>query len=271
MGALGIERAKRRQTGSGIDGRGRVVKRAAAFAVVIVGLAVSVPPRSAQAGGSPVIAEGVAAGVLTGLVCTVVALNADKEGAKSGEFDRQGWYLGAAGSYAVESFDLEALPDLENAYPFASLSADNSFGFNGDVGYRCHPRLAGEVEVEWLDGFDADLSDPVLGHVASTDIEALAVTANLKGYLLTGRYQPFLLFGGGVIQTESNLQDALAPGIGISNIEKETEFAFRFGGGIDLYATKNVVVTLDADYVMPFGNLDELDFITIGWGFQYRF
>jgi hypothetical protein len=32
-----------------------------------------------------------------------------------------------------------------------------------------------------------------------------------------------------------------------------------------------VVVTLQADYVRPFGNLDDLDYVSIGWGLQYRF
>jgi hypothetical protein len=55
------------------------------------------------------------------------------------------------------------------------------------------------------------------------------------------------------------------------NSESDTAFVMRFGGGIDLYATENVVVSVDADYVLPLGNLDALDYITIGWGIQYRF
>ena len=45
----------------------------------------------------------------------------------------------------------------------------------------------------------------------------------------------------------------------------------RFGGGIDLYATQNVVVSLEADYVLPVGKLEDLNYITVSWGFQYRF
>jgi hypothetical protein len=32
-----------------------------------------------------------------------------------------------------------------------------------------------------------------------------------------------------------------------------------------------VVLNVGVDYVLPFGNLDDLDYITIGWGVQYRF
>jgi hypothetical protein len=28
---------------------------------------------------------------------------------------------------------------------------------------------------------------------------------------------------------------------------------------------------LEVDYVFPFGNLDDLRYVTIGWGVQYRF
>lgn len=243
------------------------MKRAAA--VLLSGLAVAALPVSAQGGGSPVIVEGIAAGVLTGLTCTVAALNADED-AEQGAFDRRGWLLGAAGTYAVDLFDEGATPDLVNAYgPDTSLSADDSFGFNGQVGYRCHSRFSSEVEVEWLEGFDSRLSEAGLGQVASLDIEALLITANTKGYLLTGRYQPFLLVGGGVMRSEVKVRESLV--LGVSDVEKDSEFAMRFGGGIDVYATENAVVTLNADYVFPFGNLSDMDYISIGWGFQYRF
>jgi hypothetical protein len=45
----------------------------------------------------------------------------------------------------------------------------------------------------------------------------------------------------------------------------------RFGGGIDLYATKHVVVSAEVDYVLPFGDLENLDYLSFGLGLQYRF
>ena len=81
---------------------------------------------------------------------------------------------------------------------------------------------------------------------------------------MTGRYQPFLLFGAGVMTAK-----AISRGVPVETTE--LEFAMRFGGGIDLYATKNVVVSLEVDYVLPVSNLSDLDYVSIGWGFQYRF
>jgi opacity protein-like surface antigen len=56
-----------------------------------------------------------------------------------------------------------------------------------------------------------------------------------------------------------------------SESNRTTEFAMRFGGGLEFYATKHIVLTLDTDYVLPFGDLENLDYVTIGWGLQYRF
>jgi opacity protein-like surface antigen len=97
------------------------------------------------------------------------------------------------------------------------------------------------------------------------------VTANAKGYLLTGRYQPFLLIGAGAMSADIKVRDPVGLSFTAVRSESENVFAMRFGGGIDLYATKNLVVSLEADYVYPFGNLDELEYVTISWGFQYRF
>ena len=88
--------------------------------------------------------------------------------------------------------------------------------------------------------------------------------------LLTGRYQPFLLLGGGMTSVDAKLTKDNV-GLGLSSNQNENSFTMRFGGGIDLYATEHVVVSLEADYVLPTGDLNALDYVTVSWGFQYRF
>ena len=151
-----------------------------------------------------------------------------------------------------------------------SLSTDNSFGVNGRVGYRCHRYFSAEVEVEW-NKFSSDLTQPGYERLANVVSEPVVVTANAKGYFLTGRYQPFLLLGAGVMSADIKLRDPV--GLEFTGLESENqnEFAMRFGGGIDLYATEHVVVSLEASYVLPFRSLDTLDYISVSWGFQYRF
>ena len=245
------------------------MRRAAAIGLTaLVFLAL---PDSARSDTAKAIAQGAAAGALTGILCSSIALTADDE-VDEADFARRGWLVGVAGSYAVETFDDDAESDFQNELgPTVALSVDNSFGFNGRVGYRCHRRLSAEVEVEWLDGFDSDLTQPGFVQLGKVKYEPVVVTANLKGYLLTGRYQPFLLVGGGAMTADRKMRDTVGLTPGQSDSENDTAFAMRFGGGIDLYATEHVVVSLEADYVLPFGDLDALDYVTIGWGFQYRF
>jgi opacity protein-like surface antigen len=217
------------------------------------------------------IAEAAAAAALVGVVCSSVALTADDEVDKE-DFARRGWFVGVAGSYAIETFEDEAESDFQTVLgPDVNLSVDDSFGFNGRVGYRCHRRFSAEVEVEWLDGFKSDLTQPGFEQLAKVDYEPIVVTTNVKGYFLTGRYQPFLLVGAGAMTADMKLREPI--GLAFTGLHSESDNAFvmRFGGGIDLYATENVVLSVDADYVLPFGNLDALDYITIGWGIQYRF
>jgi opacity protein-like surface antigen len=234
-------------------------------------------PDSARSDQAKSIAEGAAAGALVGIVCSSAALTADDE-VDPTDFARRGWLIGAGGSYAVETFEDDAEADFENEInsgvkgaPSVDLSVDDSFGFNGRVGYRCHRYFSAEVEVEWIDGFEADLTQPGFVQLSKVRYEPLVVTANIKGYFLTGRYQPFLLVGGGVMTAERKMRDTVGLTPDEADRESDDAFAMRFGGGIDLYATENVVVSLEADYVLPFGNLDALDYISIGWGLQYRF
>jgi opacity protein-like surface antigen len=228
-------------------------------------------PDSARSDTAKTIVEAAAAAALIGIVCSSVVLTSDDE-VDEADFARRGWMIGVAGSYAFETFEDELETDYQNQLGSeVNLSVDDSAGFNGRVGYRCHRRFSAEVEVEWLDGFDADLTQPGVDQLANVRFEPVVVTTNVKGFILTGRYQPFLLLGAGAMTADIRLQDPVGLAFTGLNSDTENAFALRFGGGIDLYATENVVLNVGVDYVLPFGNLDDLDYITIGWGIQYRF
>jgi opacity protein-like surface antigen len=250
------------------------VRQAAAIGLALLVLVVI--PDSARSDTAKVIVEGAAAAALVSIVCSSVAITADDE-VDEDDFARRGWLVGVGGSYAFESFEDDAEADFQRDLPPppgdapVALSVDNSFGFNGRVGYRCHRYFSAEVEVEWLDGFSADLTETGFPQLAKVGFEPVVVTANAKGYLPFGRYQPFLLVGAGVMTADIKLRDPVGlTGTGVESTSAN-EFAWRFGGGIDFYATEHVVVSVGADYVLPFGELDALDYITVTWGLQYRF
>jgi opacity protein-like surface antigen len=245
------------------------VRRAAAVGFSVLMLVAL--PDSARSDTAKTIAESAAAAALVSIVCSSVALTADEE-VDEDDFARRGWMVGMAGSFAFETFEDDAETDFQHVLgPEVSLSVDDSAGLSGRAGYRCHRYFSAEVEVEWIDGFSSDLTQPFVDQLAKVDYEPVVVTTNVKGYFLTGRYQPFLLIGAGAMTADTKLRDPV--GLAFTGLDSESENAFvmRFGGGIDLYATKNVVVSLDIDYVLPFANLDALDYVTIGWGVQYRF
>jgi opacity protein-like surface antigen len=214
----------------------------------------------ASANKDAAIAGSVAGAAALGLACTAVALYANDEEVDPEAYDRPGWFLGAGANYAIEAFSGDA-----ELGPTVSFSADDSFGINGRFGYRCHSRFSIEAEVEWTNGFEVDMSEPPPGSVRITDMEPIVVTTNGKGYFLTGRIQPFLLAGLGTMSMEYKI---ISPSVEKKTMH-ETQFAMKFGGGVDYYVTKNLVVGVDVDWVFAPGI--DVDYVLVGGGVQYRF
>jgi opacity protein-like surface antigen len=118
------------------------------------------------------------------------------------------------------------------------------------LGYRCSPHLGWELNYEWAESFD--ISD-------GTDVDLWALTSDAKWYPLVGRWQPFLLAGVGMATA-----DPIDEGTG-------TDIALRFGGGMEAYVTENVAVAFDASYVLPTSKVKNLNYLSLSWGFLYRF
>lgn len=260
------ERAmKRRGLGSGCASRGgRRLAVAGVTAVLLVWT-----PVSARGAGPAAVAVGAGIyAIFLGGLCAHGPPSLNRPQGDADAFDRRGWLAGVKGSYALQTFEDDAESELRNLIPSASVSVDDSFAISGHAGYRCDSRVSVAVQVEWIDKFDADASVAGMGKVASATAESLVVTANAKGYLLTGRFQPFLLVGLGGMTAKVEAKDSVGAGL---TSQREDGFAARFGGGLDVYATKNLVVTMGVDYVLPWGDVEDLDFLSIGGGVEYRF
>jgi len=178
--------------------------------------------------------------------------------AHDGEFAQNGIYLGIALAGAVYT---EVEDDLEAAFG-GTIPVDVEVppGLDARVGYRFHPHLAGEVQIQWFPKADIEFFD-----VNVLELETLTFTGNVKGYLLTGRIQPFLLVGAGLMHFDT--KDKL----GLFLSAKGEDFAARFGGGVDIYITPNIAAVIDGGYVLPTGDVDGLDYVSFSVGFQYRF
>lgn len=171
-------------------------------------------------------------------------------------YARRGLYLGVLPVIAFEGFQSE----IEDLVPGIDVNVDDSWALNGRIGYRIHPRLAVEAQGEWYSEYNVDL----LG-VEAAEFEGWSAALLGKAYLLTDRFQPYALAGWGYLDVE--LSDKL--GLGLS--ESSSGSVIRWGGGIDIYATRGLLLNLEASYALPLGSLDNLDFWTIGVGLQYRF
>jgi opacity protein-like surface antigen len=191
--------------------------------------------------------------------------------------------------------DLDAKPPIPEdgdpgVYTFSLSDIDSdTFGVTGRGGYRCHPYISAELQFEALSDFEGGIAETTVNPwpSAANDVprnfdialESLVFTTNVKGHLLTGRYQPFVLAGLGFMRMETKAYDitskAMLDAAGQTRAaqarEIRVEVAMRFGGGLDFYLTENVVVSAEGSYLMPTGKLDDLDYYTFGLGLQYRF
>jgi opacity protein-like surface antigen len=185
---------------------------------------------------------------LLGLVAvlTGAAIAAEPNGT---DYARRGWYVGGGVTYAFEQF-----PDHHD------LAVDDSPGFKVLGGYRVLPNLAAELDADYLHDFDVQVGGTDVAH-----IRGVATTLNGKGYLTTGRVQPYGVAGIGGLYV-AGLDSSLHNILGVNG-----GFLTRVGGGLDLYATEHVVLNAEATYDLPTGRVSDLRFVPLTIGAQYRF
>lgn len=240
------------------------------FTAVAVAVSASLAfSEAARSGETTAYAGAIATAAVGALVCPAVALGIDHPDGTS-EFERKGWLLNAAGTWAFPTFEGSLGDDLTRSTGTDIVArVNNTVGVNGGAGYRCHRYFATELEFEWISGFPADIHQAGNGKIASFDPDPLTVTTNFKGYLPLGRFQPFALAGGGMMAWSGSVTKSTDTEL--FDEDKFRAFAVRLGGGFDYYATKHIVLNVGADYVFPLGGQIDLDYVSVGWGIQYRF
>ncbi len=150
------------------------------------------------------------------------------------------------GLYAV----LNGVASIDNFDNAPSGLFDTGIGASGRLGFRLNPRFAVEGQVE----YSGDFVD-----CCGVDLSATLVTANGKFFLMQDQVQPFLLWGLGGAFANTNV------------IGDENSFVVKVGGGIDFYMGENFGLTGEATYNIATGDLDDFDYLSIGWGLFYRF
>ena len=171
----------------------------------------------------------------------------EEEPADETAYDRDGWYVGLGGGYAKELFQGGDASDGG----FVQLRA----------GYHFLRFASTEIQLEYSPKFDGKS-----GQWNGVDIATWAAWLNIKGYPTapwTGPVQPFAMIG--IAWMWQRLT-----GSAVNGSIEEGGFASRFGGGVDFYLTPHWVITAEADYMLPTGDLSDLNQVQIGGAVQYR-
>lgn len=173
------------------------------------------------------------------------------------DWSRNGIYASLGGYYQKEFYGDTCLNGVdEQGSCIDGFRPDSSGGVAGHLGYRFHPYVAAEVMVEWVKDALEDQFDE----------SAWLITANLKAYWPRWRIQPFALVGTGYMR-------APVPTRGERDHSRENGMAFRFGGGFDLWASENWALMGEVSWVQPtpINDLDEVPFLSVGGGLQFRY
>jgi len=215
---------------------------------------------------------------LSTLIALLAAVSAHAE---DEDFARSGFYAGvnAAGTVYLE-VDTDVQEGLEAIGYAPDPDSEEPVGVGVRAGYRFHPRFAGEAQFQWyshekttFSGYVLPDPDDDFRDMPALRIESLNFTGNAKGYLLTGRFQPFLLAGCGLIQYDitDEIDEIDGNGMGIGMGGDGVDFVGRFGGGVDVYFNEHIVLTIDSSYLLPTGGASGLDQVQIAAGLNYRF
>ncbi|MDP6981293.1 MAG: OmpW family outer membrane protein [Myxococcota bacterium] len=238
------------------------------------------PARAGTAFDGPQAAGATfGAGAVAGMICWTLELGTqdrwrieEEVEQRDDDFERTGWYGQLAGAYVLEFIDEgEEADRLQEVFPGPvdfELDSRHSGGIRVAVGRRCHERLAVEVEVEWIAPYEGSLDSADKSKLRDIQIAPVASTVNAKGYLLTGRIQPYLLAGVGVLSVSTESKNTADNKGGT---KRTGQLAVRGGGGVDFYLNRNWVLNFGVDYLYSATNLEYLDFLTVSTGVQYRF
>lgn len=197
------------------------------------------------------LALGLVLGVLLGLMLAGAS--------QAQDFARKGGYVVVGGNYMLEQFT--------NTGDF---TFDDGWGLNLRVGYRFFPYLSSELEWEFISGFDINAVDAD-GNPVDTrglKIDGGNISLNAKAYLMPGRIQPYVLVGiGAMYASVTNFPYQLS---WLRNVSG-AGFSVRAGAGLNVYLGHHWGVTAGFGYVLPFGKLENLRYMSADAGFEYRF
>jgi opacity protein-like surface antigen len=188
---------------------------------------------------------------------------------------RSGPYIGVNAGAAIPNFDGEYFftpPPFE-----ARTDETTSLELLGRAGWRLLPYLAIEGQYEWVREWELTTKT-----TTCAEVDAEIITGNIRLFAPFEAIHPYAVVGAWagrfrsrVIQRDFDVggtnRCAKTPAVDLR--ESNWELAFRFGGGLDVYVTRHVIVNLEASTIYaedePFGQ--KFPFVSVSGGLGYRF
>ncbi len=168
----------------------------------------------------------------------------------SGDFNREGGFLGANATAFVPAF--------QDAAGEADFGASAGFGLRG--GYRYDEIFATEALYEFAADFGADKAG------ASARYRSQSFTVSGRLIVPWSTCQPWL--SGGIGFAHGNLRVHGVPGLGEA---AATSFAGRVATGIDVPLTDDLGLFVEAAYLMPTRDLGDFQTFAAGAGLKVVF
>ena len=194
------------------------------------------------------------------LALAVLCLTAGEAGAK-GEYATRGIHVKFQGLFAIPTYaDVLALNLAEGTGQPTSVSLGMSGGFDMRAGYRFHERVDFEMGFEYVAPYSIQAAGIGTGEASSW-----MYYVDFRVFVLTDRVQPYLLLGMGAYNITTTINGI--PGF----VPDGTDFAPRFGAGLDYHVDYRWGLTGEVNYVIGTRQLSQRDRLAISLGAFYRF
>ena len=178
------------------------------------------------------------------------------------DFECPRFYFGLGPLYAFEHFHTAS--HVFTGGTGTAVGADDSYGAEGRLGYRIHEHVALEAQAQYYGRADINAHPPT-GTTNVGSFEGVSATGNVKLYPITGRFQPYVLGGIGLLWAHI---DNDLPGARRGNL---TELAGRGGLGLDVYLNEHVALNVEGSYLAPASNLKQFPLAAVSSGLQVHF
>ena len=189
------------------------------------------------------------------------------------DYARNGFYgsFKIAGNHYTK-IEQDVKSDIEGAGYAGQVTAEGPLGLDVRAGYRFHPHLGADIEFLWFTKSTTEFTGTTSENPNIKNdnfdvfkVETLNFFGNLKGYILTGRIQPFAQVGVGLMHAK--IDDKLS----LNTLKGGDAFVARFGGGVELYINPHFAFVVEGDYLLPTGGLNQLNSGMWAAGIKYRF